>query len=187
MTVRKDCVLLVLAAAIALAGCASTEQKIAQASEIKAADDPFKPYREYSTGAVTSGNMLGSGGKILMARVDRKTGAVTTLLHFQIVYNDGHVRQYETARNARAEQLPLRTLLRQGRCKLGGHCPYSDSFEVTLPEPDLRQAGADGYMIKVFARNGPEIMILVPKPMIASLLARVDADRTIAAARPTRG
>jgi hypothetical protein len=167
----------VAALPLAVAGCASMDQKVAQASQVQAADDPFKPHREYATGEVASGNSLGLGAKKLIAQVDKKSGAATFLLRFQIVYTSGHPRHYDSARNNRAEQLALRTIQRQGQCRIGNDCPYGDLFEVVLPEAHLRSAGPGGYPIKVFARNGPEIVIDIPQQMISALLARVDADR----------
>jgi hypothetical protein len=69
------------AMAIVMAACASPQAQIETASAIKALDDPFRPYREYSTGKIQGGNPLGPGigaginEKQLAARVDRKTGA----------------------------------------------------------------------------------------------------------------
>lgn len=162
-----------------LQGCMTPEQQIERASQIRTADDQFKPYREFISGEMRAANAAGLGNKALIARVDRKTGAVTTLLEFHIVYSDTHRRLYETARNNRAELLQLSSVQRQGQCKYasGNECPYSELFTVFLPDAQLRTAGPEGYPIKIFARNGPDLLIAIPKPLITSLLAKVDADK----------
>jgi len=169
---------LLLLAVLALAtGCTTTAEQIEKQSQIRTIDDRFKPYREYASTEVASVNVLGVGAKNLVARVDRKTGAATMLLQFQIQYKDTHRRLYETARNDRAELLPLTSVQRQGQCRFGNECPYLELFTVQIPEADLRAAAAEGYRVKVFARNGPEILIGIPKMVISNLLAQVDADR----------
>jgi hypothetical protein len=50
-------------------------------------------------------------------------------------------------------------------------------FTVDIPEAELRQAGPEGYQLKLFARNGPGAVLGIPKAQIAALLARIDADR----------
>jgi len=102
--------------AIVMAACASPQAQIETASAIKALDDPFRPYREYSTGKIQGGNPLGPGigsginEKQLAARVDRKTGAVATFLEFEIAYTGAIRRSYERATNIRAETLPITVL-----------------------------------------------------------------------------
>lgn len=172
-------------AALALAGCVSAEQQIERASAIKIIDDPFRPYREYQSGEMIAGNQTGLGSKQLIGRVDKKTGAVTLLVEFYIVYRDSHRRLYEIARNNRGEQLPLSTIQRQGQCRYGNECPYSDYFTVVVPEAELRAAPAEGYLFKAFARNGPDLLVSIPRPLIANVLAKVDADRA-GTAQPAR-
>ena len=41
----------------------------------------------------------------------------------------------------------------------------------------LRQASPQGYALKLFARNGPEALVTIPKASIVSLLERLDRDR----------
>jgi hypothetical protein len=166
------------------AACATQEQQISTASAIRVADDSFKPYREYSSGPIRSANMQGAGVKMLTARVDRKTGALTALLQFQIHYIDYNKRRYEQARNARAELLPMQRTPRRADCPRRDDCTYDEVFAITLPEADLRAAPAEGYLVKVFPSSGPEIAISVPKPVIVSLFERVDADRGKPSAAP---
>ncbi len=161
-----------------VAGCAGQQQQIEAASAIKLTDDGFRPFREYSTGPITSGNAVGIGRKQLVGRVDRKTGAATFALQFEIAYNASNKRRYDSARNARAEPLPFHAVPRKAECdRRSGTCTYDELFVVTIPEADLRAAPAEGYQVKAFAKAGPDALISVPKPLIASLLARIDADR----------
>lgn len=162
----------------ALVGCATTEQQIAAASEIKTTDDSFRPFKEYSTGPIRSGNSLGVGAKQLVGRVDRKTGALTLVLQFQIVYVAANKRRYEQARNARAEPLAFHTVPQRAQCPRNKDCTYDELFLVTIPEAELRAAAADGYQVKAFAKNGPDLLVSIPKPLISSLFARIDADRS---------
>lgn len=176
---------------VCLAGCATPEQQIETASKIKTTDDDFRPFKEFVSGEIRSSNQLGLGAKQLVARIDRKSGALTTLLQFEIAYTSSHRRTYEQARNNRAETLPFHSIQRHSRCTPGKDCIYDELFIITLPEADLRRAATSGYRLKVFARNGPEILIDVPKELIVNLFAKVDSERAApkapvpAAAAPT--
>ena len=49
--------------------------------------------------------------------------------------------------------------------------------EVEIPEAELRQAPPQGYQLKLFARNGPDALVTVPKSSIGRLLERIDGER----------
>lgn len=174
----------VLLAPIWLAACAATGQQIASAGDIRVTDDSFRPFKEYATAPIKSGNALGIGMKQLVGRVDRKSGALTTLLQFEIVYNSDNKRRYEQVRNARAEPLALQKVPRKATCTRGGDCTYDELLLVTIPEAELRAAPAEGYMVKAFAKAGPDILVSIPKPLIESLFAAIDKDR--GASQPAR-
>jgi hypothetical protein len=167
----------VIAACLLLQACASPAQQLVQASQIRVNDDQFRPFREYTTGEIRTGNALGLGSKQLVGRVDRQTGALTTLLQFEIAYLGDHKRFYENARNERAEPLPLNAVHRNAKCHPRNGCVYSEIFLVVIPEAELRQAPPAGYQIKAFARNGPDVLVTIPKEHIVSLFAKIDADR----------
>lgn len=169
--------LAILGLALALAGCVSAAQSISQPGQIKVTDDPYRPYREYTTGEIKAANAVGIGAKQLVGRIDRASGTLTTVLQFEIAYQAFARRHYEAARNARAETLVFNQVQKTARCRSGADCIYGELFIVTLPEAHLRAAGPDGYAVKVFARSGPDVLVALPKDMIDSLLARIDADR----------
>jgi hypothetical protein len=153
------------------------QASLVHASQIKISDDRFRPFREYTTGEIKTGNASGLASKQLVGRVDRRTGALTTLLQFQIAYLGNHKRSYESARNNRAEPLRLNSVQRNAKCHPRSGCVYSEMFLVIIPEAQLRQAPAAGYQIKAFARNGPDLLVTIPKELIAGLFAKMDADR----------
>jgi hypothetical protein len=166
-----------------LQACAS----LAHASEIKVNDDQFRPFREYTTAEIKTGTASGLGSKQLVGRIDRQTGALTTLLQFQVAYLGNHKRFYESARNDRAEPLRLNSVQRTAKCHPRNGCVYSETFLVVIPEAELRQAPRAGYQIKAFARNGPDILVTIPKELIVSLFVRIDADRpSTATTKPGR-
>ncbi len=152
-----------------LAACAAGTS----APEIALHDDIFRPYREYSAGRrVVYGyrNILAAE---LIARVDRKSGAATTLVRVRFEYWGGRMRRYESARSAQAEALALETLSRNRSCG-DGDCHYQDLLSVEIPQDELRRAAADGYRLKVFARNGDGATITIAKADIDQLLATLD-------------
>ncbi len=177
-----------VAAGLLLCGCASQEQKIASASEIKTSDDQFLPYREYTSGLIKeTGGLLSQDGtraNVLIGRVDKKTGskkfAVQVLLH----YSEDRRRKFESARSSSAEPLQLVKIekSRKNCVKRLDTCTFSEIVDVVIPEAGLRGAGANGYPIKLFARSGDTSIIDIPKPVIASLLAKIDSDPVTAAA-----
>lgn len=162
------------------ASCASDQQKIEAASSVSVADDQFRPYREYSTGFIQSSNTTGLDSKRLVARVDRTTGAVTTALEFIVTYKGQLKYTYDTARNSKAEPLKVGVIAHKAsNCKRSeSTCIYLEVVGVTIPEAELRNAPADGYPVKLFAHLGPDALIPIPKQLIVSLLAKVDAGRS---------
>lgn len=177
-----------IAAGLVVCACASQDQKIAAASEIKSSDDQFLPYREYTSGLYTETGALLSKeavrANVLVGRVDKTTGgkqfAVQVLLH----YSEDRRRKFESARNSRAEALQLVQIerVRKNCDKKLDLCSFSEFVNILIPEPGLRGAGANGYPIKLFARSGDSTVVDIPKAVIASLLAKVDADPAIASA-----
>jgi hypothetical protein len=143
----------------------------------KVNDDRFRPFREYTTDEIRTGNALGRASKQLVGRVDRQTGALTTLLQFEIAYLGNRKRSYENARNNRAQPLRLNSVQRNAKCHPRNGCVYSEIFLIIIPEAELRQAPAMGYQVKVIARNGPDVLVTIPKQLITSLFAKIDADR----------
>lgn len=172
-----------VAACWMLQACAAAAQQAPQSGQIQVRDDKFRPYREYTTGRVRAGAYPNLLALELNGRIDRQSGALTTLLSVEFAYVSDHKRGYETARNSRAESLRFTRLSSHGRCPPGAKCSYSEVFTVEIPEAELRQAAPEGYQLKVFARNGPGAVVAVPKAQIAALLARIDADR-VARTRP---
>jgi hypothetical protein len=185
--VIKTCIS-TIAAGLVLCACASQEQKIAAASEIKSSDDQFLPYREYKSGLMKeTGGLLSQDGtraNILIGRVDKSTGvkkfAVQVLLH----YSEDRRRKFESARSGRGETLQLVKIeqVRKNCVKRLDTCTFSEIVDVVIPESGLRSAGVEGYPIKLFARSGATAVIDIPKPVITSLLAMTDADPANAAA-----
>ena len=69
------------------AACASEQQKIdAASSSVSLVDDQFRPFREYSTGFIDGATATGLDSKRLIARVDRKSGALAASLEFVVTY-----------------------------------------------------------------------------------------------------
>ena len=180
------------AVAFVMTACASPQAQIETASAIKSLDDPFRPYREYSTGNIQGGSPLGPGigiginEKQLAARVDRKTGTVATFLEFEVAYTGALRRSYERATNVQAEMLPVTALAHHtSDCnRQTGTCSHFELLHIAIPESGLRTAGAEGFPIKIFARAGPDIEVAVSKELIVALLAKVDADRMALSAAP---
>ena len=185
----RACLVVVLVSVVALSGCASQEQKLAAASQIKLTDDQFLPYRRYTTGSISSPPIaVGTAGlsdKELIAQVDRKTGAVNVGLQFQIQYTSVLRRTYETARNTRAQTLPLKAVTRHSSdcSRKSGTCSFFEVLIVELPEAELRACGPAGYPVKVFAHVGRDVEIDIPKSLIVALFTEIDAgEKRVAAA-----
>jgi hypothetical protein len=151
---------------LGLAACAG----VASAPEIALRDDAFRPYREYSTGQRIVRAYPNTLATELIARVDRKTGAATTLLSADFTYWAGRMRRYESARDARAKTLTFAKISRHRACEKGT-CLYEERFTVEIPQAELRSAPVDGYPLKVFARDGGDATITIGKRDIEQLLA----------------
>lgn len=159
-----------LARAAALLLC-SVAFSSARASDIIVRDDPFLPYLEHSTGQHKAKSGMNSVGSELMARTDRKTGALITLVHVDFAYTAEFRRTYESARNIRAEALAFTPLASTSTCIKNSDCVIGEAFTLAIPLSDLRQAPASGYAIKVFARRGGDTVLTIPKGAIDRLLA----------------
>ena len=164
--------------ALLVGACATAEQKIAAASKIDFRDDPFSAYREYTTGALTRTNVDGSDVVLLAARINRKSGQTTTFVSVSIIYKTLERRHYEHAANGQAEALQVQKLPVQGGCDFGKkHCQFIETLHVVIPEAVLRQVSPAGYQFKIFAKLGFELLVTLQKPVVDSLLEKIDADR----------
>lgn len=70
--------------------------------------------------------------------------------------------------------LPLVTQARKGQCAFGDQCPHEEIVAVTLPLADLRRVSAEGYRFKLFARIGPDVLVTIPRDLVANLVASID-------------
>jgi hypothetical protein len=111
------------------------------------------------------------------AQIDRVSGNVKIIARTRIAYVDGRHRHYDVARNNKAQQLVLTHVSAKGQCKLGNTCPQEEIVAVELPEADLRGSAANGYPFKLFAKIGPEVLVVAPKDLVANLLTQINADR----------
>jgi hypothetical protein len=161
------------AASIALVGLAACAGGAA-APEIALRDDVFRPYREYTTGQRVVRAYPNTLATELIAHVDRKTGAATTLLSADFTYWASRMRRYESARNARAKALTFAKISRHRACEKG-NCVYEERFTVEIPQAELHSAPPEGYPLKVFARDGGDATITIGKRDIEQLLAALDA------------
>ena len=45
---------------------------------------------------------------------------------------------------------------------------------IGIPQAELRQASPDGYQLKVFARDGSDMLVAIPRGVIERLFAKID-------------
>jgi len=154
-------------ALLAVSACATP------AVEVTLRDDNFRPYREFTAGRVVVSSLPNFSALELVARVDRQTAAIDTLVSVEVVYQDYHARHYESARDARATPLVLERVSHDGGCQ-HPPCAYGERFTVAVPITELRNAPAGGYQLKVFAKDGGDMLVAVPRGDIDRLLAVVD-------------
>jgi hypothetical protein len=167
--VQRFAASLALLASALFAACAAGTA----APEIALRDDNFRPYREYTAGQQIVRAYPNTLATELVARVDRKSGAITTLISADFAYWGRHMRKYESARDARAEALPFEKISRHRSCE-HGDCLYHETFTVEIPQGELRRAPPAGYQLKIFARRGDEAVITVPHGDIERLLMAID-------------
>ena len=151
-------------------------------------DDPFRSYRQYSATTTTTAAPFSadrtSVAAQLLVRVDKKSAATDASLDLAMVYTSDTRRVYKTATNIRAEPLNVSVLQRQSTpcSRQTGICVRSERLAISLPEADLRNAGAEGYSLKVFSVAGGDLTVTIPKPTIVAILAKVDSDPGVAQA-----
>ena len=146
----------------------------AHAGEVVLRDDTFLPYRQYTAGKVRISSFPNLIETELLARVDRKTGAISTLASFKFAYAGDHLRSYDSARNTRAETLRFNAVSHRRSCEKKDLCVFNEVVTVEIPAAELRQAPSGGYPLKVFARAGGDATIAVPRGTIDQLLAAVE-------------
>ncbi len=159
-----------LAGLVVLAGCSVAPP----AAEIREKDDPFSPSKQMATGFVRVPSGAATVGLQVVGEVDRVTGIAKAVARVQLLYVDGRSRHYEVARNDRAEQLPLAVQATKGRCGIGGQCPHEEIVAITLPIADLRRVSAEGYRFKLFPKFGPDVLVSIPREMVANIVASMD-------------
>jgi hypothetical protein len=170
--------------ALEATAAAAQEAGTVTLGQIQLRDDKFSPFREYTTGQVATRSGQNVLGVEFLGRIDRQSGLVPILLKVEFGYLSSRKRSYEVARNSRAEPLPFTKVASNRRCEFGAtDCVHSEAFTVEIPQAELRQAGPEGYQLKVFARSGPGVTVGLPKATIVAMLAKIDADRS-AKAKP---
>ena len=157
-------------AAIALPGC---QINPAPSEEITLHDDEFRPFVEYATGTIRLSSYPDLIFLKLVARIDRKTGKTTTLVGLVIGYEGSGLRKYQSARNARAEVLRFYKPSRHRSCEKRA-CVADETLMIEIPETELRRAPPDGYKLKVFARDGSDLLVAIPRGVIERLFAKID-------------
>ena len=155
--------------AIALSGC---QINPAPSEEVTLRDDEFRPFVEYATGPTRVSSYPDRFIFHLIARVDRKTGKTSTFVSLVIAYPGRHKREYESARNARAEVLRFYEPVRQRSCEKRV-CTMTETLMIGIPETELRRAPPGGYQLKVFARDGSDVLVTIPQAAIEKLLAKL--------------
>ena len=156
--------------AFALPGC---QINPAPSEEITLQDDKFRPFVEYATGTIRLSSCPNYILFKLIARIDRKTRKTSTLVSVTFVYSARHMRKYESARNARAEVLRFYKPTRHRSCEKRA-CVVNETLMIGIPQAELRRAPPDGYQLKVFARDGSDMLIAIPRGAIERLLAKLD-------------
>ena len=177
-------------ASLTLTACASQEQQIAAAGQINKTDDQFQPFRQYTTGIIRNppldATSNGNYEMELISQVDRASGAHGVGLQFTIHYFASLKRNYNEARNGKAELLHVHGIYhRKYDCtKSTGICIFNEAMLIDLRENELRAAGNDGYALKLFPVIGQGIPLTIPKSLIASLYSAVDAgEKQVASAQ----
>lgn len=156
--------------AFALPGC---QINPAPSEEITLQDDAFRPFVEYATPDLRLSSYPDLAVLKLVARIDRKTRETSTLAGLVLVYPGRAMRKYNSARNARAEVLRFYKPLRQRECEKRV-CSVSETLMIEIPETELRRAPPDGYKLKVFARDGSDMLVAIPRGVIERLFAKID-------------
>ena len=170
LTMRVCAWLFAAFVAFALPGC---QINPAPSEEITLQDDEFRPFVEYATGTIRLSSYPNYILLKLIARIDRKTGKTSTLASVTFVYPGRAMRKYNSARNARAEVLRFYKPLRQRECEKRV-CSVSETLMIEIPETELRRAPPDGYKLKVFARDGSDMLVAIPRGVIERLFAKLD-------------
>jgi hypothetical protein len=169
---------------LGVTGVATACAPVAGPRAIVAEDDRYQPYTEWRT---EPHRVLDMGRQVTLAlfgRADRKTGTETFVLFADIAYQTPGraLHMFEQARNTRAEPLPVRVLVREGRgCERAGGCSKFERLEITLPTADIRTLERGSYGIKIFARAGNAIEIALKAETVGALLAQMDARRAATA------
>lgn len=176
-------------AALSTGGCSATDGSSAIVGALptaKARDDQFAPYQEFTTATMKGGTIPHVTGLRLFGRRDRKTGETTTHARVEIFYEDHVKRYYDTARNARAEQLRLTVITRDFPLCSRRPCRYSEDLQIDIPPSELAAAVATGYQIKVFSRTGKDRLITIPRELVASLVSVMGLEAPAPAATVAR-
>jgi hypothetical protein len=140
-------------------------------------NDTFRPYREYATPQRIVRAYPNTLATELIARVDRKTAATTTLLNADFTYWASRMRKYESAGDVRARALTFEPISRNRSCQKG-ECVFEERFAVEIPQDELRNAPATGYQLKIFARDGGDAAITIGRSDIEQLLAALTNPET---------
>ncbi|NWG72964.1 MAG: hypothetical protein HXY23_15350 [Parvularculaceae bacterium] len=163
-------------AALAVAGCAPAGSSPA----LRAVDDRFLPYREVMTETRHVVDVDTSVAITLSARIPRDAGASAYVLMLDVTYRSAGraLRHYDSARDASAETLPLRAVSRESLgCERSDACTRRERLEILLPASHIEATPRGSYDVKIFARNGPSLVVALQPQTLTHLVARVRTER----------
>lgn len=180
---------ILFAAAVALSACsppppnsAAVPAAAASAARPSDASDPHSPSirndpDSISIDVVTKPATRKSAGLdevyLLLSKTHRKGDATLVYVQWTAVYAAHASRSYNRASGDNVRSYDFQELDRKvGHCGSSG-CVYGETYNITIPPADLKRGASEGIRLKIYARNGDEVVVQLPASLIAEFNAKL--------------
>lgn len=158
----------------ALIGVAPAVAAPAPAPAVRIDDDRFSKLITLEGPAYGKNNFFGTSRTYrIRSWIDRATKSTAHQLYIDITYVDGQ-RRYVRAAGDEAQDLAL-TRIAFIRLTRGcsSQCAYNETVGVDLPQALLEAKAGSGFEIKLYARSGDALILMIPAEEIAIQLKAI--------------
>lgn len=130
-------------------------------------NDNYSPTIDVQTEVVKRGAPPNTEVYLLYGKIDRSSGKATAFVQWGEVYADKGWRFYSRASNSKGQSYELAQVSRNvSSCSRSG-CVYSETYNIYLPQGDLRAGSKEGISFKIFGKNGDERIVSLSPSLIA--------------------
>lgn len=119
----------------------------------------------------------------LYAKIDRSTGKVTAYVQWSDVYTDRAWRFYNRASNDKGQRYDFDKVDRSVSSCSYGTCVYAETYNIQIPQVDIRAGARNGVNFKIFSQTGQERVIQLSAELLREFVGKLDEAQKVRGSR----